>query len=387
MLQGEDVPQESLQAIRSIDKCHPPKSVTPASPDEIFHIEIRVDPKTRKEIVLWEDIVLAFDLEPRRIAAAPNAVLDVVVSTPSANMEGSSRKNLSEGSVSVSVQQDDTAGKDFVIQDVTTTSSVRSNPSHVERPLAFPFARGLRAPLDDLSPDNDSSPAPPHLGNGNNPSSRVLETTTAPETLGEQEELVQTTISAGHGDKDAQVNLGDIYREGNEVPQDYQVAMNWYLKAAEQGDPVGQQRVGAMYSHGFGVPQDYSTAMSWFLKAANQGNAPAQCNVGSLYENGHGVPQNFQQAMNWFRKAADQGHCHGQGVPQDDSQATEWFLRAAKQGLVISQPTIGYCCSNDLGVPQDYAKAAEWYQKATDQGHIEAKTALEDMRKRGRIVD
>lgn len=62
-------------------------------------------------------------LEPRRIAA-PNAVLDVVVSTPSANMEGSSRKNLSEGSVSVSVQQDDTAGKDFVIQDVTTTSSV-----------------------------------------------------------------------------------------------------------------------------------------------------------------------------------------------------------------------------------------------------------------------
>ncbi|KAK5828206.1 hypothetical protein F5H01DRAFT_409872 [Linnemannia elongata] len=123
MLQGENVPQEPLQGIHSIDKCHPPNSVTPASPDEIFHIEIRVDPKTHKEIVLWEDIVLAFDLEPRRIAA-PNAVLDVVVSTPSANMEGSSRKNLSEGSVSVSVQQDDTAGKDFVIQDVTTTSSV-----------------------------------------------------------------------------------------------------------------------------------------------------------------------------------------------------------------------------------------------------------------------
>ncbi|KAG0061152.1 hypothetical protein BGZ90_003700 [Linnemannia elongata] len=102
--------------------------------------------------------------------------------------------------------------------------------------------------------------------------------------------------------------------------------------------------------------------MEWYLKAAHQGHAQSQHNIGALY-------------------------CHGQGVPQDDSQATEWFLRAAKQGLVISQATIGYCYSNDLGVPQDYAKAAEWYQKAADQGHIEAKTALEDMRKSGRIID
>lgn len=79
-------------------------------------------------------------------------------------------------------------------------------------------------------------------------------------------------------------------------------------------------------------------------------------------------------------------YCHGGGVPQDDSQATEWFLKVAKQGLAISQATIGYCYSNGLGVPQDYAKAAEWYQRAADQGHIEAKTALEDMRKNGRII-
>lgn len=61
MLQGEDEPQEPLQAIRAIDKSHPPNLVTPASPDEIFHIEIRADPKTQKDVVLWEDIVLAFE--------------------------------------------------------------------------------------------------------------------------------------------------------------------------------------------------------------------------------------------------------------------------------------------------------------------------------------
>lgn len=61
MVQGEDTSQELLQAIRSIDKSHPPNSVAPARPDEIFHVEIQVDPKTQKEIVLWEDIVQAFE--------------------------------------------------------------------------------------------------------------------------------------------------------------------------------------------------------------------------------------------------------------------------------------------------------------------------------------
>jgi len=32
----------------------------------------------------------------------------------------------------------------------------------------------------------------------------------------------------------AQTILGAIYRYGKDVPQDYQLAANWYRKAAEQ---------------------------------------------------------------------------------------------------------------------------------------------------------
>ena len=53
-----------------------------------------------------------------------------------------------------------------------------------------------------------------------------------------------------------------------------------------------------------GVPQDYQEAMSWYRKAAEQGNASAQYNLGVSYANGQGVPQDYVQAHKWINLAA-----------------------------------------------------------------------------------
>ena len=42
---------------------------------------------------------------------------------------------------------------------------------------------------------------------------------------------------------------------------------------------------------GDGVSQDYEEAVPWFRKTAEQGNAKAQYNLGIMYVNGEGVPQ------------------------------------------------------------------------------------------------
>lgn len=52
-----------------------------------------------------------------------------------------------------------------------------------------------------------------------------------------------------------------------------------------------------MYAEGAGVPQNYDEAMKWYRKAAEQGEAFAQSNLGFMYENGKGVPQNYDEAM------------------------------------------------------------------------------------------
>ena len=67
-----------------------------------------------------------------------------------------------------------------------------------------------------------------------------------------------------------------------------------------------------MYAKGQGVQQDYQQAVQWYRKAAEQGNADAQNNLGLMYANGQGVKQDYQQAVQWFRKAAEQGDASAQ---------------------------------------------------------------------------
>jgi len=42
------------------------------------------------------------------------------------------------------------------------------------------------------------------------------------------------------GNADAQLNLGDMYSQGQGVKQDEVKAVLWYRKAAEQGDVISQ---------------------------------------------------------------------------------------------------------------------------------------------------
>ncbi|MEI6709304.1 MAG: tetratricopeptide repeat protein, partial [Methylococcales bacterium] len=66
-----------------------------------------------------------------------------------------------------------------------------------------------------------------------------------------------------------------MYMDGAGVAQDYNQAVFWFNKAAEQGDADGQYQLGFMYYYGKGVTQDYNQAVILFRKAAQQGNANA----------------------------------------------------------------------------------------------------------------
>jgi len=56
-----------------------------------------------------------------------------------------------------------------------------------------------------------------------------------------------------------------------------------------------------MYAIGQGVPQDYEQAVVWFRKAAEQGEAMAQTNLGVRCVAGEGVPADAAQALVWYR--------------------------------------------------------------------------------------
>ena len=66
-----------------------------------------------------------------------------------------------------------------------------------------------------------------------------------------------------------------IYWESNVVPQDDQLAVKWFRKAAEQGYASAQGALGYINAEGKGVPKDYVLAHKWFNLATAQGDKDA----------------------------------------------------------------------------------------------------------------
>ncbi len=106
--------------------------------------------------------------------------------------------------------------------------------------------------------------------------------------------------AAEAGDPEAQTLLGDRYwAKGG--PMDVADAAIWYLKAAEQGHSRAQFRVGDMYRLGLPLPQDYGKMAEWYRKSAMQGDSEGQMLLGLAYAKGMGVPLDNIQAHMWLR--------------------------------------------------------------------------------------
>lgn len=76
------------------------------------------------------------------------------------------------------------------------------------------------------------------------------------------------------------------------------------VRLAELGDPNAQTRVGRMFEMGRGVPQNYSLAVRWYLRAANQGHPGAQYLLALMFDRGFGVPADHIEAQKWMILAA-----------------------------------------------------------------------------------
>lgn len=76
--------------------------------------------------------------------------------------------------------------------------------------------------------------------------------------------LEEIKARADKGEAEYQVKLGNIYKEGKGVPQDYSQALKWYHEAARQGNAESQFMIGVMYHFGKGVPQDYKEVFKWY---------------------------------------------------------------------------------------------------------------------------
>lgn len=77
--------------------------------------------------------------------------------------------------------------------------------------------------------------------------------------------------SANQGDKEAQNYMGEIYATSwGEIKPDYAQAAKWYRKSAGQGFTRAQNNLGFLYEHGLGVPQDKQIALNFYRQAMGE---------------------------------------------------------------------------------------------------------------------
>ncbi|WP_013629999.1 tetratricopeptide repeat protein [Rubinisphaera brasiliensis] len=124
----------------------------------------------------------------------------------------------------------------------------------------------------------------------------------------DDEQLQEIQQAAQKRNSAAQYTLGEFYRAGVGVEQDYAKAAEWYEKAADQGDPDAQYMLGILKIEGDGNSADPEAGAVWVRKAAEQGLAEAQFLLGVMYYDALGVSRDWEQAEVWLGKAASQEH-------------------------------------------------------------------------------
>ena len=105
---------------------------------------------------------------------------------------------------------------------------------------------------------------------------------------------------------------------------DYATALQEWTPLAEAGNEAAQHNLGQLYRQGQGVPQDYKEAVKWYRLAAEQGYAAAQSNLAVMYERGNGILQDNTMAHMWYNIASANGH----------DKAGEW--RDGRAGLMTN---------------------------------------------------
>lgn len=68
-----------------------------------------------------------------------------------------------------------------------------------------------------------------------------------------------------------------------------------------------QESIAKCYVSGKGVEQNYQKAIEWRRKGADNGNNTCISNLGWHYQYGKGVTQDYKKAFEYYKKASENG--------------------------------------------------------------------------------
>lgn len=193
--------------------------------------------------------------------------------------------------------------------------------------------------------------------------------------------------SAKTGDSQAQLEVGQMLREGYVIAQNNEEAARWFTQAWQEGEklPQAAYELSRLYQNGEGVEKNEAKAMELLGAAAQAKNPDAQYQMGTLAYGAN--PPKYEDAFAWFSNAAAGGQAQGQymtgfmlmqgqGTPKSVELAIQFFRKAAEQNHTAAQYVLGQIYWKGLGVPANKKEGEQWLRRAADSGNEAAKALL-----------
>ncbi|MBP3437313.1 MAG: SEL1-like repeat protein [Clostridia bacterium] len=211
-------------------------------------------------------------------------------------------------------------------------------------------------------------------------------------------------IAADEGKStEAMMKLADymLHGIGGEVDKEGGVA--YYERAADQGEAEAAYLLAQEYHHG--ENSDMGMAYRWYERAsamhhekAKQEFAILTEKISILYENAISAQQaeEYEKAIKLYTLAAKLGHANscyrlaqmfqnGIGTKKNMRSAVHYYKEATKQGHLGAVYCLGVCYFKGDGVVCDYAVANRLLTIAAKQNYGDARTILEEMKRRRHI--
>lgn len=154
----------------------------------------------------------------------------------------------------------------------------------------------------------------------------------------------------------------------------------------ENSDAETQNALGFCYKEGLNVIQDTDKAVECFRKAADKGNLAAQYNLGKCCLDGESGHFNEEEGIKLLQQVANQGNAWplydiaryflnydalNFDLKDLDKESLDkgigYLQQAAERGLVRAQEQLGRIYYYGDGVEKDLAKAEYWTRRAAEQ--------------------
>jgi TPR repeat protein len=277
------------------------------------------------------------------------------------------------------------------------------------------------------------------ISNGGEPSNHDEENTKDKHALGlhylkrydDNEDLKKAIklfeSSSEQGNDESSFNLAEIYYYGRGVEKDFKLALQYYLKAANNGHNKSANKVieiyenkanngdgeyshllGDVYFQGKIAKRDIHKAIKWYEAAvergsketinilitlyeflANKNDVNAKFRLGEIYSRSQWGNKDNSKAFKWYLSAEEQGYSDAkikagqvaydigeEMFYSDINQSIQWYTIAAEKGNADAQYKLGDMYYKGKFVIKNEERAIMYYQMAADQGHLLALTQI-----------